>query len=235
MVFSATHQLEMPQGFPAEAMSAFMAAARRVTIGPPKSEAWKELAGASNLTGWRFRACYEDMRSYIDSWNSIGANTSFEEMYLRDKALFGMFTSGVSCVESTCYAINALASHSTLLNLPFGKKEQRSCNPEHLRKSLVTFDKAKALVSTLDAIISSGEWRLWVDLRNRMTHRSTLPRVSNAAVGSEPPPAKALDFAATSSTAAFKGDTRHLEELFAWLSSSVHELLTGGLELAEHP
>ncbi len=133
MVFSTEHQLELPDSFPADAMVAFMAAARSIVLSPKKSEAWKELGGASNLIGWRFRSCYEDMNKYIDSWKVHGANVSFEEMYLRERALFGMFTAGVSCIESTCYALNALASHPKLLGLPFGEREQRKCNPMELK------------------------------------------------------------------------------------------------------
>lgn len=235
MVFSTEHQLELPDSFPADAMVAFMVAARSIVLTPTKSDAWKELGGASNLIGWRFRGCHEDMHKYIDSWKVHGANVSFEEMYLRERALFGMFTAGVSCIESTCYALNALASHPTLLGLPFGEREQRSCNPTRLKESLSKHAEAQALVSTLDVLTSSTEWDLWVDLRNRMTHRSNLPRIVHGAVGAEPPPAKALHFAATLSTPAFEADVSHLEALFDWLASSLRNLLVEGLAFASRP
>src|SRR5215510_1837602 len=149
MVFSTEHQLELPDSFPADEMVAFMAEARRLLLSPTKSEAWKELSGASNLIGWRFRGCHEDMRKYIDSWQVHGANISFEEMYLRDRALFGMFTAGVSCIDSTCYALHALASHSKLLGLPFGAKEQRDCSPTALKMRLLKHLEAQALAATL--------------------------------------------------------------------------------------
>ena len=56
MVFSIEHQLDLPDTFPADEMVAFMAAARNVTLLPTKTLAWKELRGASNLIGWRFRS-----------------------------------------------------------------------------------------------------------------------------------------------------------------------------------
>src|SRR6478735_3764138 len=142
-------------------MVAFMAAARSIVLTPTKSDSWKELAGASNLIGWRFRGCHEDMTKYIDSWKLHGANVSFEEIYLRDRALFGMFTAGVSCIESTCYALNALASHPTLLGLPFGQQEQRNCSPKQLKERLSKHAKAQALVSALEVLTSSNEWKWW--------------------------------------------------------------------------
>jgi len=232
MVFSTAHQLEMPDSFPADAMDAFMAVARSITLTPTKSEAWKELGGASNLIGWRFRGCNDYMHQYLDSWKVHGANVSFEEIYLRERALFGMFTAGVSCIESTCYALNALASHPKLLGLPFGEPEQRRCNPTRLKETLSKYPQAQALVATLKVLTSSTEWALWVDLRNRMTHRSNLPRIINAAVGATPPPEKALYFAATSSTPAFEADLSHLEVMFAWLASSLRSLLEDGLAFA---
>jgi hypothetical protein len=235
MVFSPEHQLEMPDGFPADAMVAFMALARSIVLVPTKSDAWKELGGASNLIGWRFRGCADHMHQYLDSWKKQGENVSFEEMYLRERALFGMFTSGVSCIESTCYALYALASHPESLDLPFGELEQRRCNPSRLKQALSTHPPAQSLVATLNALTSSTEWALWVDLRNRMTHRSNLPRIIIAAVGAAPPPSKALSFAATSSTPAFEADLSHLEDMFAWLTSSLRSLLVEGLALASGP
>ena len=169
MVFSIEHQLDLPEDFPVDEMVAFMAAARSVTLWPTKSLAWKELGSASNLIGWRFRSCHEDMSRYIESWKRFGSNVSFEEMYSREKALFGMFTAGVSCIESACYALHALASHPKALALPFGEKEQRSCSPAKLKQRLEKYPDANALVASLDLLTCSTEWAIWVDFRNRMT------------------------------------------------------------------
>lgn len=228
MVFSTEHQLDLPDSFPADEMVAFMAAARSITLLPTKSLAWKELGGASNLIGWRFRSCHEDMSTYIRSWEQFGSDVSFEEMYLREKALFGMFAAGVSCIESACYALYALASHPRLLALPFGEKEQRICFPARLKQQLASYPNANAITDSLNLLTCSTEWALWSDLRNRMTHRSNLPRSIRGAVGSEPPPAKILEFSATTSTPVFEGDVTSLEGLFAWLSRSLRSLLIAG-------
>lgn len=231
MVWSSEHQLHLPNDFPVDEMVAFMAAARSITLSPTKSNAWVELGGASNLIAWRFRACHEDMSRYTESCNGLGFNISFEEMYLREKALFGMFTAGVSCIESACYALHALVSHQKLLALPFGEHEQRSCNPTRLKERLAKYSEAKALAAALDVLIRSTEWNLWVTLRNRMIHRSNLPRIVRGAVGIEPPPAR-MEYGATSSTTAFEADETHLEAMFVWLSESLRTLLIEGHALA---
>ena len=212
-----------------------MASARSILLMPVMSEIWKEFGGASNLIGWRFRACHEDMTRYIKSWETYGANVSFEEMYLQERALFGMFSAGVSCIESTCYALHALASHPKLLDLPFGESEQRSCSPARVKERLSKYPSALALTDTLTVLTGSTEWALWVDLRNRMTHRSNLPRIVEFAGGSEPPPTKALYFAATSSTPAFQADVSHLEVMFTWLAQSLRNLLIEGQVFASLP
>jgi hypothetical protein len=168
------------------------------------------------------------MNEYIESWKRFGSKVSFEEIYLREKALFGMLTAGVACIESACYAIHALASHPKVLALPFGEKEQRSCSPAKLKLRLMKYPVADALVASLDLLIGSPEWALWISLRNRMTHRSNLPRIILGAVGAEPPPARALHFGATTSTAALEADVLYLEAMFAWLAQSLGKLLIQG-------
>ncbi|WP_415755726.1 hypothetical protein [Pseudomonas leptonychotis] len=235
MVFSTEHQLDLPDEFPSEQMVAFMAAARNVLLKPKMAEAWKEFGGACNLVGWRFRACHEDMQKYIGSWHEHGAAISFEEVYSRERALFGMFCSGISCLESMCYAINALASHNNMLNIPFGEKEQRNCSPARLQALLEKHSKAAILSQELKVLVESDEWKNWVDLRNRMTHRSNLPRVGHGAVGGEPPPAKALDFAATLSTPKIEEGVEFLERMFSWLSQAIKSLLVTGTSFATLP
>jgi len=226
-------KINLPDDFPDEQFAYFMESTRSVLL-PNKNDSWKEFAGASNLIGWRFRSCYEDMTSYIDSWVVHGANISFEKIYMRERFLFGMFSSGVSCVESACYAVYALSSHHSIYNLPFGDNEQRKCNPRSLRMVLEPFNTAKTVVSELNSIIQSHEWKFWVDLRNRMTHRSNIPRIVRGTGGGPPPTAKALQFAATSSTPAFEADEDHLVNLFKWLAQSLSNLLAGGGDIASN-
>jgi len=225
--------IKLPDEFPDQEFKSFMESSKSILLAN-KGSAWVEFGGATNLIAWRFRSCYEEMQEYRKSWFDYGFDIPFEEIYRRDKQLFGMFTSGVSCIESVCYSLYALASHPNVLAIPFGDKEQRRCNPKSLMHALSSHDLAKPLYITLNSIIGSDEWKLWVDLRNRMTHRSNLPRIIRGAVGSSPPPGKALQFAKTSSTPSFEEDEEHLEYLFSWLAESLRSLLIGGHNLVSN-
>lgn len=73
----------------------------------------------------------------------------------------------------------------------------------------------------LDELSRSTEWKLWSDLRNRMAHRAALPRVIYGTMGGTLPPARAINFAETSSTPAFVADTAGLEHLLDWLAQTL--------------
>ncbi len=208
-----------------------MTAARAILL-PNKGAAWAEFAGASNLIGWRYRATHEHIRAYLTSWDHLGADVSFEVLYSRERHLFGMFTSGCSCIESTCYAIYALSSHPDVIGLAFGDREQRACSPKVLRDAVASEPRAQPLVVVLTDLLRSNVWHSWVHLRNRMLHRSNLPHIIRGAVGGPAPRAFALELAPTSSTPALKANESEFENLFDSLGTSLSALLGAGYKLA---
>ena len=223
--------IDVPDDFPVDALTRFMAAARRVLLQPQMGPEWQEFGGASNLIGWRFRATSEDWETYKRSWGELGVSVPHEDIYARDKTLFGMFSAGVSCMDSTAYALATLASHPRILALPFGHKEQRACSLSRLNEWLIRRAPSSGLSVELRKVCASTEWRLWCDLRNRMSHRSNLPRVNIASIGAPLPSAKALHFAATSSTPPIEGDLPLFDALHAWLAKALESLLTEGAAL----
>jgi hypothetical protein len=235
MSYCAEYCLEMPDDFPVDELTQFMATARRVLLSPVKSPAWQEFAGASNLIGWRFRASSEDWLAYKKSLATFGDSASHNELFQRERALFGMFSAGVSCIESTTYSLAALASHPDVLSLPFGPVEQRACSPRNLADWLAPHAAASQLVGVLTSLVTSREWLQWVALRNRMTHRSNLPRIIVASVGAPPPPTKPLNFAPTSSTPRVEAETSDFDSLHNWLAKVLSDLLRQGRQLADGP
>jgi len=224
---SAEYCIDLPDDFPESELTQYMAFARKALLEPEKSAAWSEFAGASNLIAWRYRASYEDWQYYKASLANY-SNPDHEELYRRERAIFGMFSSGVSCIESAVYSLAALASHPSLLAIPFEMAEQRRCNPATLRGWVESHASAAALTATLDCLLSANEWALWVNLRNRMTHRSNLPRIIQAWVGAPPPQSKPINFAATSSTPAVEADLADFDALHRWLASTLASLLVAG-------
>ena len=229
----AENALDMPDAFPCEAFTRYWEAARRVLETPYGSDAQKEFGGASNLIAWRFRACHEDWQAY-QNWFVVSETQSSHEANFRcERALFGLFTSGVSCIEAMTYSLAALASHPNILPLPFDACEQRACNPARLAKRLRPHAAASGLERALRNLVAADEWSFWVDLRNRMTHRGNLPRILRVNMGGPTPPAQSLDFGGTSSTRTIRMDTADVELRLGWLARTLRVLLEQGADLVD--
>lgn len=232
MTFCAELCIELPDDFPVTEFTDFMAEARRVLIpGGNSSAAWEEFAGASNLIGWRYRASFDAWREHRESVKVYGGGRDHEDIYQQERSLFLMFSSGVSCVESTVYALAAAASDPTVCGIAFTNKEQRACSPGRLLRWLTPHPKAAELRVTLQALVAAQEWELWVDLRNRMTHRSNLPRRHFASVGAPPPQVNPLNYAPTSSTPEVDADLADWDALPQWLAQQLRRLLLSGIAL----
>ncbi|MGQ3116013.1 MAG: hypothetical protein ACT6UH_20535 [Hydrogenophaga sp.] len=236
MTFCAELCIELPDNFPVAEFVAFMAEARRVLLpGGSKSEAWKEFAGASNLIAWRYRASFDAWREHRISIQAHGGGRNHEDVYQQERALFLAFAAGVSSIESAAYALAAAASHATVCGIAFTSKEQRACSPSRLLTWLSPYAKAAALVAALHALVNASEWAIWVNLRNRMTHRSNLPRRHFASVGAPAPQVNPLNYAPTSSTPEVDADLDDWDALHQWLAHQLRALLVSGTELLREP
>jgi hypothetical protein len=256
MAFCKEMAIELPDSFPINSLTAFKATGIRIL--PPflseggsieadessfialiASSTLSEFLGATNLIAWRYRACAEYCDTYISSWQTFGPMpNSHEEGYQRQRALFGMFVSGVSCIESACYAIYAIASSPKVLWLPFAIEQQKNAGPRHLYGALKAYAasaNAAQLVQALRLIKESDEWKRWIELRNRMAHRTNIPHYSRASVFAGDPkaaPDVAVQFAQTSSTRPMEADDKTIASLFSWLRPTLESLLEGGRRLA---
>jgi len=222
----------MPDDFPGVELTAFMAEARRVLIpGGKTSVAWTEFAGASNLIGWRYRASSDAWLEHRESVEVYGGGRNHEDLYQQERSLFLMFSAGVSCVEAATYALAAVASDPNVCSIAFTTKEQRACSPNRLLTWLKPHVRAADLVIALQGLSAAPEWALWVDLRNRMTHRSNLPRQHFASVGAPPPQVRPLNYAPTSSTPDIDADFADWDALHNWLAQQLRKLLLSGSAL----
>lgn len=225
--------LDIPDAFPCRAFARYREAARRVLETPYGTNAQSEFGGASNLIVWRFRACHEDWHAY-QNWFAVSETQSSHEANFRcERALFGLFTSGVSCIESMTYSLAALASRPHMLSLLFNAQRQRACNPSWLAARLRPYAAGGRLERALRGLVAADEWFFWVDLRNRMTHRGKLPRIIRVNVGAPTPPAQPLDFGGTSSTPAIRMDTAEIERRLGWIADRLSTLLENGADLID--
>jgi hypothetical protein len=230
-MFSTILQLELPAEFPLVEFESFVTSVRNATSS--ESVARCEFNGASNLIGWRFRACVEYRLSYLASWKALGGSAGFEDIYARERDMYGMFACGLSTLESVTYACFAVASDTSVLSLPFSEKIRRNrSGPKYLAESLAGQTCGGRLHAALQTMLASDEWELWTDYRNTMSHRSNIPRILYASAGSAPPPSKIMQFSESWSHGPLDGDEVAFDSLGAWLTSTVRELLIGGEQLA---
>jgi hypothetical protein len=144
--------------------------------------------------------------------------------------LFGFFSGGVSCIEATCYGIYALASHPKILGVPFGPEEQRRAFPAGLRDATKKHRVAAPLTTALNKLLGSHQWKTWLEVRNRIAHRSNLPQIITMSTGPLPP-SPPLHVAGTSSTKAFRANLEDLQKLLVWLGETQRELLVASTGL----
>lgn len=224
--------IDMPDLFPGKQFDRFMDSSKVILL-PDKGQPWQEFVGASNLIAWRFRACIDYFGEYRSSKQQFAGGTGFDRLYNQERYWFGAFVAGVSCVDSVTYAIYALASHSAVLDLNFGVKEQRGCSPKNLAQALGPGGRAAPAVTAINKMLASDDWTLWRDLRNRMMHRSNLPRVIRGSIGSAPPKTPPIEYGATSSTQHVEGDESWIDMRCQWLSQHIAALLESGTHLAQ--
>jgi hypothetical protein len=74
-------------------------------------------------------------------------------------------------------------------------------------------------------MLDSTEWEVWMQLRDRMAHRSNLPRIIKGVMGGPAPTANALEIAATTSSPALSKGPGELSGLFEWLAATLASLL----------
>jgi len=224
-------KIDMPDEFPAVEFTDFMARVRAIML-PEKGPEWTELASASNLVAYRFRSTAEAFESFARSWEQHGAGgADHNELYLRERAFFIMFASGLSCLEATCYGIQAVASHKKVLHFAFGEDEQRSSSPDSLRKALRGFDQAAPLRKTIKRMMRAREWRVYTQLRNRMAHRSVLPRLIKLSEGAVAPAKQRFEAIKTTSSDAVSLSLDDLRTLILWLADALRGLLVGATAL----
>lgn len=217
MTFCKEIGLDMPGHFPSAAFERFQRVARDVLTVRADATHWKEWGGASNLIAWRFKGAWDDWCQYKNIERIHGRRGGMEEVFEQDKRLFGMFSSGVSSLESACYSIAATLSASSMLGLNFSEAQQRRCSPASLCSWLEELPTADGISMCLRRCTGASEWTMWKDVRNRLAHRSNLPRIHNLAVGALAPAEPALNFGVTTSTPRIEKELQDFDRLHSWL------------------
>lgn len=238
--YCAEHCIAVPADFPIEEERELMNLARKRFSS--EADVWREFAGGTNLLAWRFRSVYEAWNTYCHIWIVSGGRPDHEQMYVQERALFETFAAAISCVESLVYSIAAALSSPSVLSLPFGPDKQRQCSPSKLRDWLRSHASAVALCDALTELVDSREWDILLRVRNRLSHRGNLPRITFGAIGSVPPPPNAIEFDKTTSTPRLSGDLTFVDIHLMWLTFAItsltvltREVIQGSASTTSHP
>lgn len=207
----------VPPSFPSAAYEDYRDVATRIIL-EASDEIWIEFQSACEGVAWRYRAFCEYADNYKSQYEKI---SDIENIYLTDKFLFGLFINAVSTVECLSYSVWSLLSAPMVLSVSFTSREKRGCNPASLCKLLQTIEGAGSLHAAVEELDQSTTWQLCTSLRNRMTHRSKMPRITSIGLG---PPSTSL--AETTSTEQVKVDADFVNQLIAWLSDTIATMCT---------
>lgn len=212
--------INMPSEFPARVFSTFLEAARKaLTESDGAAAQGIEFGLASNIIAWRYRTAHEALEFLRGRYSTTTGPTDHEDRYERERALFTLFTGGVSCIDACTYAIAAYCSK--VVGFQFEEKEQRNYKLKNLREWITPFPKSTNLSNVIENIENSNEWDFWKDVRNRLSHRGNLPGIIVAAAGAPPPKVNPILFSKTTSTDAIDMSVQDLNAHFEWLTNTL--------------
>jgi hypothetical protein len=233
MIYCENACLDMPAAFPCHEYTLWRTAAGQLVAASPHGDpAWEHL-GASNLTAWRFRQAWENwdwLKAFAEHTPDGG---NHEDHCVTDDRMFSMLTAISSCIESTVYSISALASLPSIVGFPFATQsvQRNGSSPTWLLDKIAQHPKAGLLSHELTALVASPQWLFFMDLRNRVSHRSNLSKPGFATMGGTLPAPIDFHYSATTSTPEVALTIAQFEGDLAWLAGTLQRILTAARAL----
>lgn len=173
-----------PVDFPAIAYDAVIQ--RLGGLGQNYPDAWGVYVGGWNGLGRRFISCAYYDETFTESLQKFAGAPSYQERQLQEHALFGFFVTGLSTIESFCYALHAIGSMINPSVFPVRTPQsKRNICPKSVLKGFLSEPKLSGdqMTSTLRAVLDSSEYDQWKDIRNLLIHREAPPRLIRLSVG----------------------------------------------------
>lgn len=217
-------RIVMPLQFPSEVFDEYRDTGLRL-MRLAQDDHWTEFSSACTNVAWRYRACWDHAESYKACYTTLGP---IEAVYQTERHYFGTYTNGLSAIESMLYSLHALLASSKLLGWPFSETERKKRLPNYALGRIENEPQVKRrfanIHQVLRELIDCRYWLVCKERRNRMYHRSRIPR--HLAIGDGPP---RFRLPATSSTEKDPADLASIETLVDWLSDKIRELSMAGL------
>jgi len=135
---------------------------------------WAHYAGAWNAVAYRFISCTQHDELFTRSVERHGCSPQSPERFIQEKELFGFFVTGLSSLESFCYAAYAIAAMVDALNFPLSRP--RDIIPEKTSATFSNTFPAEPLTVALNKLVNDHSFSDWKDVRNILAHRTAPAR-----------------------------------------------------------
>ena len=146
---------------------------------------WTEYAIAWEAVANRFRTCAEHDEAFTQSIRTNTDAPQQPERYYQGRDLFGFFITGLSAIESACYALYAIASMLDDVYFPIKKAgNKRNINPESTANRFRTTFPNEEISRALNRMVNGQEYEDWKELRNILAHRGAPGRHIHRTIGS---------------------------------------------------
>ena len=160
----------MPSDFPAEPYESIQ---QRISVdlGESHPEPRKLFASGWNAVRYRYLACTDHDRDFT---HSIQQEQTHLERYHQERDLFGFFVTGLSTIESLCFALHAIGSiiNPTKFRIRTDQDLTKIDPAKTARRFAASF-QADSLTTALEHWTNSEEFAEWRRLRNILAHRAT--------------------------------------------------------------
>jgi hypothetical protein len=167
-----------PPGFPREPYEKLL---RHLRAG---AGGWAEptLLAAWDAVAYHYRACAEHGARF-GRLAGRAAGVGAESAYQLHAALFGFFSYGVAAVESFCYAVHAVGSHTVAPGFSLtSPSARRAVTPDATLARLTALGRDLRITRELGGVLGSAGYRVWVRNRNELARRAAPPRTHGAVV-----------------------------------------------------
>ena len=125
---------------------------------------------------YRFRALAEYDEIFTESFIMQGSAPPLDDHFRQETALFGFFTTGLSCLESLFFAMHAMASHYESQTFRLDNDTLKNVTPQSVRCRFKQCWPNSDLTLEMNDIVDSPEFKNWKDVRNILSHRGVAPR-----------------------------------------------------------
>ena len=198
-----------------------------------EDESSGEFSRAMGCVVFRYRSCLEALSRMLEDWHASKGQLSHEGQYAQQRDLFTFFSSGLSAIESNCYACYVIAAklHPDRLHWEEQKTRRLQTEPRKLPDLLKSVYPRHQLCITLESLSKSQEWKVWNDIRNTMIHRSLQSRLVEACGGGTPSLNQMVKYASSWSNPELRADENEMWCKLSWLSGQIGEICTTGSTL----